>query len=66
MNINQRAPVYSIVTTYILQQRSILEIITINNTNYQCFGLFQGQGQGYFNCSITIINVHTITTIGAK
>ena len=42
---------YNVVTIYIPQQRNILTI----NTNYQCPGLFQGQGQGqgYFNWSIT-------------
>ena len=43
------------LTTYILQQRNILE----NNTDYQCSGLFKRQGQGYFNCSITHAHVHT-------
>ena len=46
------------VTTYILQQRNILEFITIKNTNYQCSGLFQGQGQGCLNYSITLMYAH--------
>ena len=51
MNINESA--HSVQYCDYLYTTAAEEHSRIYDTNYQCSGLFQGQGQGYFNCSIT-------------